>query len=1774
MSRQNLFRFSLQTLGRYSAFQSSLRAIVILGILASLLSVTNVPQVQAQPNLTITPITWNIIGLDSNNVNVGPNNFPVGARVCNTGDEPATNVAATFVWDSSDPYINLRSGSLGTLSVPSLAAGQCTDFYFEVSVTRNSAAYNHTRRYHIEVTADGGISISTPQPRELFVEYLVSQNRNATVDVRLNGESIPPGGMMGLVVGQTYTITLVAFTATNGYEQIETFINFPNTIFRINSVQTAYTAHDTVSPDPWASTKLYADGCTWENDPNSPNYRSCLGTGKYGGNVTITYTVTIIGGAGTQERLHTLIYDLSGSSYHYNADYAANYRIAAILDLTSITISKNFSPDPVYVGGVSRLTFTISNPNPAPFSSISFTDTLPSPLVIAAPPNVGFSGCGSPTVTAITGTTTITATNITVGASGSCVIGINVTSPSTGTYTNTTGSLYVGTTNTGRVATDTLTVNADPPPPLPPTTCATPADLARWSFENYTASTSTQNGPFNASYRASDISSAQGVYGAYGASTSGIANPTTCPTGWACPSSNNGNTGNSWGIRGGWPNTWTGPDSSPYFQFEVHGASAYGGIGITMTYNLEGNWSNRGPWYIYFSTDGTNWSQVATGTWTANPSQWRTGIAATTTSTGNDSVYFRIFFAGAQRGTAVAYLDNIRIFGCERLNLAPPTLVKSFSPNPIGVGGTSTLAFTLSHTNPVTMTGATFSDFLPAGLQVASPPNLTNTCGGTVSGAVAGSTAITLTGGTIPPNGSCTLRVNVIATTAGPHLNVTSFISTTETGVNTGPTGLGSDTLVALAPPTIEKLFTPNPIVSGTTTTLIFDIINPNVDYPLTSVAFTDTFPSGVVVATPPNASTSGCGTPTFNPIAGTGSISFSGGTIAPGGTCTARVDVTAPAGVYTNTTGPVTANITSGTDVATDTLTVRQPNPGLAFQKQIATSASGPWRNFVAVTVGQGVYYRFVVENTGDIPLTNVSVSDPDLNLSACSWQDGDGNPLTAPFTLPVADLDEEHIAYCVLGPVTAQAGQHTNTATADSTETGPVTDTATYATVGLTLEKRAEPDYFVNAGEVLTYTYVVTNTGYAPLQGPVVVTDTLTTVTCPDVTTVIPDGDNFLDPGEAITCTATYTVTADDVSAGYVTNVARTTVEGLASNEDSATVPASTSADLSLEKVASTLTPYVGSTVVFTITVHNAGPAVATGVTVSDFLPAGLTYVSHSGDGLYDPGTGVWNIGTISAGNSASLLITVTVDTTAPVTNVAQVWTSDQTDPDSTPGNNVPTEDDYDSVTLTPRAYPEITVAKTAEPGSVPETGGVVTFTFTVTNTGTVSVTITDLSDSVFGTLSGDADCGVGTVLQPGQACSFTHTATLSGPANTTHTNTFTAEAEDAESNTASDSDSAWVDFLPVPGLVVEKSVATGQAVQSMPFTYTVRITNTGQVTFDPLVLTDTLPADFYYVVGSGDPSDPDVIAEPLLVWQNLGPLGPGESITVTFAVTATPGITGTYWNVALVGGEYPGGVLTDTDDAPVAIVDPAVVVDKQLVAADLDDVFPNYVTFTIAITNVGISTIDVLPLLDAYDPYYLSFFWAEPYPEEDADDGLLTWHDLTGPAPNGFGRDLAPGESFRITTVFRVVHDITTTVNTAYVEGPYDVYDNPANEPQDDEVIVDIPTAVELLYFVGRVDNPPHVRLEWATAVEIDTFGFRLYRAPVADFARAQAVAFVPSEARGGGATYVYTDTVPYDGTWWYWLADVDTSGGETVHGPVSAVVGAAALPYRVYLPLVLR
>jgi uncharacterized repeat protein (TIGR01451 family) len=127
----------------------------------------------------------------------------------------------------------------------------------------------------------------------------------------------------------------------------------------------------------------------------------------------------------------------------------------------------------------------------------------------------------------------------------------------------------------------------------------------------------------------------------------------------------------------------------------------------------------------------------------------------------------------------------------------------------------------------------------------------------------------------------------------------------------------------------------------------------------------------------------------------------------------------------------------------------------------------------------------------------------------------------------------------------------------------------------------------------------------------------------------------------------------------------------------------------DLSLTKAVSNATPAAGATITYTLQVTNAvsATATATGVEVTDLLPAGTAYVSYSGPGTYNPGTGVWTVGSVTAGQTRTLTIqaTVTAMASATVTNAAEVTANGVFDLDSTPANGAPTEDDYDTVSFT---------------------------------------------------------------------------------------------------------------------------------------------------------------------------------------------------------------------------------------------------------------------------------------------------------------------------------------------------------------------------------------------------------------------------------------------------------------------------------------------------------
>ena len=96
-------------------------------------------------------------------------------------------------------------------------------------------------------------------------------------------------------------------------------------------------------------------------------------------------------------------------------------------------------------------------------------------------------------------------------------------------------------------------------------------------------------------------------------------------------------------------------------------------------------------------------------------------------------------------------------------------------------------------------------------------------------------------------------------------------------------------------------------------------------------------------------------------------------------------------------------------------------------------------------------------------------------------------------------------------------------------------------------------------------------------------------------------------------------------------------------------------------------------GKKVTYTLTLSNNGPGVATGVTVSDKLPAGVKFVKAEGDGTYDATAGVWNLSgeTIAKGDDQSIEITVEITgdgAGALVTNVARISHQDQAGDDPT--------------------------------------------------------------------------------------------------------------------------------------------------------------------------------------------------------------------------------------------------------------------------------------------------------------------------------------------------------------------------------------------------------------------------------------------------------------------------------------------------------------------------
>lgn len=259
---------------------------------------------------------------------------------------------------------------------------------------------------------------------------------------------------------------------------------------------------------------------------------------------------------------------------------------------------------------------------------------------------------------------------------------------------------------------------------------------------------------------------------------------------------------------------------------------------------------------------------------------------------------------------------------------AAPGFSKAFVPDTVPVNGTSTLAFTIDNTaSTLDDSALDFVDNLPAGLVVASPANVSTTCtGGTIT-AASGTAVVSYTGGVVSAGASCTIAVDIRAPMVGTFVNTTGDLTSAF-----GNSGSASDTLTVTSPPGFTKTFSPMMVAAGDVSTLTFIIDNTLNAMAATGLSFADNLPAGMTVATTANAGTT-CTGGAITALPGTGVVSYSGGTVAGGATCTVFADVTiSTGGDYDNISGPLSSSLGSTTPGATTaTLTVGLAIPTLS---------------------------------------------------------------------------------------------------------------------------------------------------------------------------------------------------------------------------------------------------------------------------------------------------------------------------------------------------------------------------------------------------------------------------------------------------------------------------------------------------------------------------------------------------------------------------------------------------------------------------------------------------------------------------------------------------------------------------------------------------------------------------------------------------------------------------------------------------------------------------
>ncbi|TVX99085.1 S-layer homology domain-containing protein [Cohnella terricola] len=431
------------------------------------------------------------------------------------------------------------------------------------------------------------------------------------------------------------------------------------------------------------------------------------------------------------------------------------------------------------------------------------------------------------------------------------------------------------------------------------------------------------------------------------------------------------------------------------------------------------------------------------------------------------------------------------------------------------------------------------------------------------------------------------------------------------------------------------------------------------------------------------------------------------------------------------------------------------------------------------------------------------------------------------------------ESFTFSLRGPITgtytwtADYSGDSNNAPASSTTSTMVSAAAPTLTVSAhrTSVTIGSSSQLLGASAILAEGYYPTGTItfnlYAPAPGGAVLVDTETVTVNGNGTYTTPTG---------------YTLTA----AQAVTGTYRWDVTYSGDSNNSSSSVTSQEADLSITNTASDPTPNVGDSITFTVTVTNNGPDNATGVEVTDLLPAGLALVSATpSQGTYSSTTGVWTVGTVTAASAESLTLHARVVSPNAQTNTAAISHADQPDPNT--GNNT------SSATVTPRQA-DLSIGNTVS-NATPNVGDMITFTVTVSNSGSdhaTNVVVTDLLPAGLTFVSAtpsqgsyNSATGVWTIgaVTTTSAASLSLQAEVASPAEQTNIATI-SHADQFDPNPGNNTSSATVN-LQQADLSVTNTVNNATPNVADTIIFTVTVTNHGPHNATGVVVTDLLPA-----------------------------------------------------------------------------------------------------------------------------------------------------------------------------------------------------------------------------------------------------------------------------------------------------------------------------------------